>query len=130
MIELTLPWPPKTLSPNSRPAHWAVLSSAKKHYRNDCFYHARKQGVRAMTAERLDVRLVFVPPDKRRRDADNCLAAMKSGLDGLADVLQVDDSKWKLTFELAQDETGGFVRVQIDEDAMPGSIHMAAGRIT
>jgi hypothetical protein len=30
-------------------------------------------------------------PDKRWRDADNCLAAAKSALDGLADALMVND---------------------------------------
>jgi crossover junction endodeoxyribonuclease RusA len=30
-------------------------------------------------------------PDKRHRDADNCLAAAKAGLDGMADALGVND---------------------------------------
>jgi len=30
-------------------------------------------------------------PDKRKRDADNCLAAAKGALDGLADALFVND---------------------------------------
>jgi Holliday junction resolvase RusA-like endonuclease len=30
-------------------------------------------------------------PDKRKRDADNCLAAAKGALDGLADALMVND---------------------------------------
>jgi crossover junction endodeoxyribonuclease RusA len=29
--------------------------------------------------------------DKRHRDADNCLAAAKAGLDGMADALGVND---------------------------------------
>ena len=37
---------------------------------------------------------------------------MKSGLDGLVDVLGVDDSRWKVSFEMAQ-EVGGFVRVEV-----------------
>jgi crossover junction endodeoxyribonuclease RusA len=66
-----------------------------------------------MAAGRLWVNLTFVPPDKRRRDADNMLAAMKSGLDGLADALGVDDSQWKISFEVDRSRVGGFVRVEV-----------------
>jgi hypothetical protein len=34
-------------------------------------------------------------PDKRMRDADNCLAAAKAALDGLADALQVNDRNFQ-----------------------------------
>jgi Holliday junction resolvase RusA-like endonuclease len=30
-------------------------------------------------------------PDKRKRDADNCLAAAKGALDGLADAMFIND---------------------------------------
>jgi len=40
------------------------------------------------------------------------LAAMKSGLDGLADVLGCDDRQWRLQIDVA-DHVGGFVRVQV-----------------
>ena len=40
---------------------------------------------------------------------------MKSGLDGLADVLLVDDSRWELTIRKAPVGTiGGFVRVGVE----------------
>lgn len=108
---LTLPWPPSSLSPNKR-QHWRVTAKAKKAYREACAYHARLQGAREISAERLHVRLRFVPPDKRRRDLDNLIASMKAGLDGLADVLGVDDHKWSLAVEVS-DQIGGFVRVEV-----------------
>ena len=37
---------------------------------------------------------------------------MKSGLDGLADVLGVDDKRWSLTISKS-DEVGGLVRVEV-----------------
>jgi hypothetical protein len=37
---------------------------------------------------------------------------MKSGIDGLADVFGVDDSRWRISFEMA-DEVGGMVRVKV-----------------
>ena len=110
MITLTLPWPPKELSPNAR-VHFMALARYKKAYRKACAWQAVSQGARKIDAERLSVSLVFYPPNKHARDADNCLAAMKSGLDGLADVLGVDDSKWRITFEMA-DTIGGMVKVE------------------
>jgi crossover junction endodeoxyribonuclease RusA len=53
-----------------------------------------------------------VPPNRRAHDLDNCLARMKSGLDGLADVLGVDDKHWTLTISKA-DTVGGMVRVEV-----------------
>ena len=38
---------------------------------------------------------------------------MKSGLDGLADVLGVDDSAWSLSIAKA-DEVGGMVKIQVE----------------
>jgi crossover junction endodeoxyribonuclease RusA len=67
-----------------------------------------------MVAKRLNVALEFVPPDRRARDTDNMLASIKAGLDGLADVLGVDDSKWTLTISRS-DSVGGFVRVTVGE---------------
>ena len=51
---------------------------------------------------------------RRAHDLDNCLARMKSGLDGLADVLGVDDKAWSLTISKS-DEVGGMVRVEVSE---------------
>lgn len=110
---LTLPWPPKVLSPNDRP-HWAKLARAKKAYRHACAWTAKSQGATQVDAERLQVHLTFVPPDRRSRDDQNLIAAMKSGLDGIADVIGVDDSKWYVTHEpYSTEKTGGFVKVEI-----------------
>lgn len=111
MLKLTLPWPPTALSPNAR-QHWSRLAKAKKAYREACAWTAKEQGAQRIQAERLHVSLVFVPPNRRAHDLDNCLARMKSGLDGLADVLGVDDKFWTLTIARA-DEVGGLVRVEV-----------------
>lgn len=111
MMLLTLPWPPTALSPNTR-QHWSALASAKKAYRTECAWQAKAQGARAIDAAKLHVSLVFVPPNRRAFDLDNMLARMKSGLDGLCDVLGVDDSKWSLSIAKA-DEIGGMVRVEV-----------------
>lgn len=38
--------------------------------------------------------IIFEMPDRRHRDADNCLAAAKSALDGFAQAIGVDDKRF------------------------------------
>lgn len=111
MVAVTLPWPPKELSPNAR-LHWASLARAKKAYRAACAAQAREQGARRVQAGALHVSLVFYPPTRRAFDLDNALARMKAGLDGLADVLGVDDRHWSLSIARAA-QIGGFVKVEV-----------------
>ena len=108
---LTMPWPPKELSPNAR-LHWAQLARAKKKYREACAWTALSQGARKLDDSQLKVSLTFYPPTRRAIDLDNCLARFKAGIDGLVDVLGVDDSKWEITIRKAE-EIGGFVRVEV-----------------
>lgn len=112
-MAVTLPWPPASLSPNTR-QHWSALARAKKAYRQACATQARVQGLRKIDATRLHVALLFVPPNRRAFDLDNLLARMKSGLDGLSDVLGVDDSNWTLNIAKA-DAIGGMVQIVITE---------------
>lgn len=110
-----LPWPAKELSPNAR-QHWAAAAKAKKAYRARCKLLGQASGLSLVpqVAQAVRVHLTFVPPDRRARDWDNLLASMKSGLDGLADAMGVDDSKWRLSFEVLQETVpGGMVRVEV-----------------
>lgn len=110
-MRITLPWPPKELSPNAR-LHWSKLARAKKAYRAACAWSAKEQGASRIEADKLHLSLTFYPPTRRAFDLDNALARMKSGLDGLADVLGVDDSRWSLS--IARAETiGGMVKVEV-----------------
>lgn len=110
-MTIILPWPPSALSPNHR-GHWAQLAKAKKAYRTECAWQAKAQGARRLTADRLAVSFTFYPPSRRRMDLDNAIARLKAGIDGLADVLGVDDSRWVMTFAMA-DEVGGMVKVEV-----------------
>lgn len=112
MTSITLPWPSAALSPNTR-GHWSKLARAKKAYRAACAAAAREQGAGRIDAQRLHLTLTFYPPNRRAHDLDNCLARLKSGLDGLADVLGVDDSQWSLSIAKA-DEIGGMVKVLVE----------------
>ena len=112
-MNVTLPWPPSALSPNAR-GHWSKLAKAKKQYREACAWTAKAHGLGKIEAEKLHVTLEFYAPSRRAYDLDNALARMKSGLDGLADVIGVDDSKWSLTIKKAE-TIGGMVKVSIDK---------------
>lgn len=111
-MKFVLPWPPKELSPNQR-LHWSQVARAKKAYREACHITAREQGAQKLKAERIHVAFTFCPPNRARRDLDGCISRMKSGIDGLADVLGVDDSRWAMSFALSE-EVGGMVRVHVE----------------
>lgn len=115
MISIILTWPSSDLSPNAR-LHWSQVAKAKKKYRMDCCLQSKIQGARPIQAERIDAVFTFYPPSKRRIDLDNCIARMKSGIDGIADAIRVDDSKWRMTFEIAEPCKGGMVKVGISCD--------------
>ena len=108
--QVLLPWPPKVLSPNAR-AHWRARSKAAKDYRYICGMTAKLAGLAAPEGRLLLV-IEFMPPNRARRDDDNLIAAFKSGRDGLADALGVDDSLF-VTQCMLSDEVcpGGAVRV-------------------
>ena len=114
MIDLMLPWPPKALSPNAR-THWATKSRAAKAYRYTCFLLCRRAGLQAPEGRAL-LSLEFIPPDRRRRDDDNCIAAFKSGRDGLAQALGIDDSRFVTQLQISSEIIkGGAVRVCISD---------------
>lgn len=88
MSEVTLPWPPKALSANSRKQH-RYSTDDRKAYKETCW----KLGKEAkFHATHLDI--TFCPPDARRRDTDNLIASIKYGLDGLALAMGVDDQEF------------------------------------
>jgi crossover junction endodeoxyribonuclease RusA len=89
-----------------------ALHRAKKQYRTECAWQARSQGATVLAVPRLHVAFTFYPPSRRRMDLDNCISRMKAGIDGLADVLGVDDSKWEMSFKFA-DAVGGMVCVEV-----------------
>lgn len=109
-----LGWPDKKLSPNAR-VHWATLSKAKKKAKQDAYYLALEAGLGKLDADRLDVKLTFYPPSRRRYDADNLLASHKAALDGISMATGIDDSKFQITFGMAGAiEKHGLVKVELD----------------
>ncbi|MGZ4968019.1 MAG: hypothetical protein ACXV8O_01260 [Methylobacter sp.] len=117
MIEITLPWPPKELSPNAR-VHWSVRSKAVKAARQAGFIGCKQaQEGSKFKFEYIDGKvhlwIDFHPPSNRRIDDDNCLSRFKSMRDGIADYLGVDDRIF-VSHPFVKDKVpGGCVKVRI-----------------
>lgn len=111
--KIELPWPPRSLSPNAR-KHRMAVARDKKRYREDCAWSTIAAGVRRIVAPGLRVHITFVPPNARTRDRDNMLAAIKAGLDGVADVVGIDDSRWELVIARAAPEPPGRVELVLE----------------
>jgi len=97
-LKIELDFPPASLFPNrSRGKHWAVTHKDKTLYRDNSSWLTKYQMRRDWVAPGGNIRLevTFVMPDKRLRDADNCLAAAKAGFDGMADALNVNDRQFQ-----------------------------------
>lgn len=116
MPELILPWPPKILSPNAR-AHWSKRSKAAKAYRQECFVLCKSAKIKMPVTDGLVHFFVeFFPPDRRHRDDDNMIASFKSGRDGIADALGINDKKFRCHPSVSAD-VGGMVKVRIVNEA-------------
>lgn len=111
-VSFVLPWPAAALSPNAR-VHWARKAKAARSARREAATVAFAAGVRRLRtgAPRIDVE--FCPPDRRRRDMDNLIAAMKAANDGLADALGIDDSRFVTTYRMGEVVKGGVVQVTV-----------------
>jgi crossover junction endodeoxyribonuclease RusA len=111
MKTVVFPWPPKELSPNT-PLHWAKKAKYKKMYRHACWALALEAKLEGDFSGKIPMEITFYPPDRRHRDADNMVASIKSGLDGLADALKVNDRQFVPSFHFDQ-EIKGMVRIKL-----------------
>jgi crossover junction endodeoxyribonuclease RusA len=96
MMTVTLGWPSRALSPNAR-THWGTLARAKKAARYEGYIAALQTPIDARVhdaAKAVRIQVTFVPPSTRRIDLDNCIASIKANLDGIADLIGIDDSRW------------------------------------
>ena len=123
-MRLVLDWPSPNLSPNQR-VHWSRMASALKRSKRDTWAIAsrelREQGLLnwAQSLARNDtsiaVRLIFHPPDRRKRDLDNLLASHKAALDGIAQALCVDDHRFIPTLEWGEVRRPACVIIELME---------------
>jgi len=95
MMRIELPWPDARLNPNrSKGRHWAAVHHVRGKARRDAWaltHQASRNGPSYEVGVPVPLRITFVQPDRRQRDRDNLLAAMKPSLDGIADALGIND---------------------------------------
>ena len=91
-VTFGLPFPAKILWPNGR-GHWAEKARAVKAHR--CWGRnamlVYRGDLDALPDSRFSIAVTVHPKTRHPIDRDNCVAALKSYLDGIADALGVDD---------------------------------------
>lgn len=115
---ISFPWPPAILSPNNR-SHWARKLAPKQTYRMNCYmltksYLASARHWRPSPDCPLPVKIIFHPPDRRHRDDDNMISSFKSGRDGMADALGINDRMLRPEYHFRDPIKGGAVIVEVE----------------
>ena len=116
---VVLPWPDPVLWPNrSNGNHWSVRQSAKSAAKLIARSNSTGANIGDTSIDHA-VTIIVEPPDKRRRDVDGVLSALKPSLDGIAHALDIDDCHFNpIQIVRAAPVPGGRVTVRID-DALP-----------
>lgn len=97
VLTFKLPFMPQILNPNARP-HRLRLAAEKKKYRAACGWECKAWGVNRFKADTIHLHIEFHPPNARKRDRDNMIAAFKAGQDAIADILGRDDSEFHVSY--------------------------------
>ena len=116
ILPLTLPLPPKALSPNAR-GHWGAKARAVAGYRQRAYMVACVEVPASKRPgwERAETRVVFYLPDRRRRDMDNLAASLKAAWDGIADagIVQNDSGLYHHPPEMRVDKANPRVEIEV-----------------
>jgi len=100
-VRIVLPHlPPSKAYPNKK-THYFTLSSLRREQQEEMIVYVMEQGKPDTPYERAHITMTWRAKDKRSRDIDNLLSAMKGSIDGLihAGVI-VDDSAKHLSYTL------------------------------
>ena len=100
-LRIVLPdLPPSKAYPNRR-THYYTLSTIRKKQQEEIIAYVLEQGRPDSPLDRAHITITWRSKDKRDRDIDNLLSAMKGSIDGLihAGVI-VDDSAKHLSYTL------------------------------
>lgn len=109
---ISLPWPPKELSPNAR-VHYMAKSRAVKAARQQAWALILEAMGCAPKGKLLTV--TFNPPDRRQYDFDNLISRTKAMQDGIADALGCNDHTFRPDYRLGNPTKGGAVVIEIGE---------------
>jgi len=92
---LILPWFDAALMPNKKNGrHWGATSKIKANYKMACKLIADR-GEKPSLVGKIPLTILFAPPDRRPRDIDNMLAAIKPLIDGVAISWGIDDRMFR-----------------------------------
>lgn len=108
---MKLPFPPSSLSGHNK-GHWRSKNKIVQHYREMAMDSLKEALPAIPDVGDIIVTVRFVPPDKRG-DRVNFPNRMKPYFDGLADALEVNDSRFLPKFEFYAPEKPGWVEVLI-----------------
>jgi len=95
-VRVELGWPPSEVAVNrSKGRAWQSSYRARKDGYREGYFAALEAlgGNRFARADSYRLIAYMCPPDRRRRDLDNIIAAMKHALDGVCRALEIDDSE-------------------------------------
>ncbi len=96
-VVITLPLPPRSLSPNAR-VHWRRRAADTKTYREAAHLMTLAAGGRGKRWERAKAQATFYWPINRCRDIRNAEHSLKATYDGIVDAgLIIDDNHNVLT---------------------------------
>lgn len=91
-VLISLPLPPRELSPNARP-HWAAKARAAKRYKQEAVNAYARQYGKKRQWRRAWIEIEWQHPTARLPDKDNIIAWLKSGIDGLVSAGLLSDDK-------------------------------------
>lgn len=118
-MKIVLPWPDKRLSPNAR-LHWRARVAPKQSARIAAAWATvASEGYREArdaihgTDTPIPVVIRFYPPDRRHRDDDNMIGALKAARDGVAEALAVNDRRFRPQYVFADPEKPGRVEIEV-----------------
>ncbi len=122
---IKLPFPDSSLFPNRKNGkHWTATSAAKDIQKSTA-YMLTKQAMQTTQSNfgdgNIPLSLVYLTPDKRKRDLDNMLAASKALIDGMAQALGIDDSRFKpVLVDWVQGPKGGALMAAVGIQIISG----------
>lgn len=112
-MRIELPWPPASLSGHTDgKGHWEKIAATKKH--REWARLATLAGGNADLPQHGDVPIKFrFEPPNRRGDRVNFPNRIKPYIDGIAEALKINDSRFLPSYEFAEPAAPGRVIVEV-----------------
>lgn len=115
-MRVILPWPDPRLFPNyKRSNHWRKFRANERDARalgwglaSEQISPDQRAAIREITGHVM-VTATFYPPDRRSRDDDGMIGAIKNYRDGICDAIGIDDKRLRVTYQFADPEKPGRV---------------------